>query len=113
MILSPKPGETATTGESDDSKPTESTPDTEEKPSGKGASSSPDSAAKIPPSASRDPLRWFGVLVPPSLRAAQGSFACAIEGPVPQLARVVGEMREVEGKVDKLRGLLEAARTEL
>ena len=69
-------------------------------------------STKTPKPKSTNPLRWFGVLIPPSLRAAQGSFTSAVEGPVPALVNVIAEMREVESQVNKLRGLLEAGKSE-
>ncbi|KAL2009154.1 hypothetical protein VTN00DRAFT_7348 [Thermoascus crustaceus] len=50
-----------------------------------------------------DPISWYGVLVPPSLRSAQKSFTVAVEECVPELASIMTEMREVEGKVNELR----------
>lgn len=53
---------------------------------------------------STDPLRWFGILVPPALRAAQTTFVGAVEGPIPRLATIAREMRiqEIEiGRVKK------------
>lgn len=50
-----------------------------------------------------DPLYWYGILVPPSLRTAQKSFADGIQNEVPALAAVVVEMRGLEDKVNKLR----------
>ncbi|KAF3482344.1 uncharacterized protein GIQ15_05103 [Arthroderma uncinatum] len=55
---------------------------------------------------SSNPLHWFGILVPPPLRNAQESFSGAVAGPIPALAGVVSEMREVERKVEGLRELL-------
>ncbi|KAM5489974.1 hypothetical protein MaudMau93_002836 [Microsporum audouinii] len=53
-----------------------------------------------------NPLHWFGILVPPPLRNAQEAFCGAVAGPIPALAGVVSEMREVERKVEGLRQLL-------
>lgn len=50
-----------------------------------------------------DPISWYGILVPPSLRNAQKSFTIAMVDYVPELASVITEMRKVEDKVDKLR----------
>ncbi|KAF2265396.1 hypothetical protein CC78DRAFT_553004 [Lojkania enalia] len=50
-----------------------------------------------------DPLRWFGILVPSALRQAQSSFVSAIEGPIPQLATIVREMRRQESEISRLR----------
>lgn len=51
----------------------------------------------------RDPLNWFGILVPPALRQAQGSFRLAAGDFVPKMATVVREMREVEVEVGRAR----------
>lgn len=51
-----------------------------------------------------DPLKWFGILVPPALRTAQATFVDAVEGPIPRLATIAREMRlqEIEiGRVKK------------
>lgn len=53
-----------------------------------------------------NPLHWFGILVPPPLRNAQEAFVGAVADPIPALAGVVSEMREVEHKVEGLRQLL-------
>ena len=53
---------------------------------------------------SSDPLTWYGILVPPSLRSAQKSFTEAIEKQIPALASVVAEMQAVEKEVDRARG---------
>ncbi|KAL5049862.1 hypothetical protein BDW71DRAFT_203940 [Aspergillus fruticulosus] len=50
-----------------------------------------------------DPIRWFGILVPPSLRSAQKSFTEAIEGSLPELAGVVVEMQIAEAEISRLR----------
>lgn len=55
------------------------------------------------PFRSDDPLSWFGILVPPSLKNAQRSFTEAIEGKIPELASVIHDMRQVEQRVQKLR----------
>ncbi|KAL4862910.1 hypothetical protein BDV12DRAFT_35011 [Aspergillus spectabilis] len=53
-----------------------------------------------------DPIRWYGILVPPSLRNAQKSFTEAIEGSLPKLASIVLEMRAAEKEISRLRGEL-------
>ncbi|KAE8379236.1 hypothetical protein BDV26DRAFT_260045 [Aspergillus bertholletiae] len=60
-------------------------------------------------SRSSDPIRWYGILVPPSLRSAQQSFAEAVGGPLPELASVVVEMQAVEKKVKCLRKKIDQA----
>ncbi|KAE8148551.1 hypothetical protein BDV25DRAFT_158132 [Aspergillus avenaceus] len=57
-------------------------------------------------SRSSDPIRWYGILVPPSLRSAQKSFTGAVEGPLPELASVVVEMQVVEREVEQLRSAI-------
>lgn len=49
------------------------------------------------------PLRWFGILVPPALRTAQSTFASAVEGPIPQLASLVKDLRKQEVDIARLR----------
>ncbi|KAL2860235.1 hypothetical protein BJX68DRAFT_261198 [Aspergillus pseudodeflectus] len=50
-----------------------------------------------------NPMRWFGILVPPSLRNAQKSFTEAIECKMPELASIVVEMQAAERKILRLR----------
>ncbi|KAL1640584.1 hypothetical protein SLS58_006779 [Diplodia intermedia] len=50
-----------------------------------------------------DPIRWFGILVPPALRNAQGRFIQAVEGPVPKLVDLAAEMRELEIEIGRAR----------
>jgi coiled-coil domain-containing protein 115 len=52
---------------------------------------------------SNDPISWYGILVPQSLRNAQKSFTSGVEGGVPQLLDVMADMREVELKIYNLR----------
>ncbi|KAF2752334.1 hypothetical protein M011DRAFT_473564 [Sporormia fimetaria CBS 119925] len=51
----------------------------------------------------RDPLRWFGILVPPSLRSTQSSFVAAVETTVPDMASLVNELRKQEIDIGRLR----------
>ncbi|KAJ6009693.1 hypothetical protein N7522_004709 [Penicillium canescens] len=53
-----------------------------------------------------DPLHWYGILVPQSLRRAQRSFANAIDTEVPELASTTSEMRTLEEQITKLRAQL-------
>ncbi|KKZ60594.1 hypothetical protein EMCG_04772 [[Emmonsia] crescens] len=72
----------------------------------------PDSSMESKKSSTKktaNPINWFGILVPPALRSAQQSFCAAIEGPIPALAGVISEMREVEREVEALKALLAAA----
>ena len=50
-----------------------------------------------------DPIRMFGILVPPALRAAQASFREAVDGPVASLAGVTGELRALEREIGRTR----------
>ena len=51
----------------------------------------------------RDPLHWFGILVPPSLRAFQKSFKSAIHDPVIDAANSAQALRRVDMDIRKLR----------
>ncbi|PYI17126.1 hypothetical protein BO86DRAFT_388307 [Aspergillus japonicus CBS 114.51] len=55
---------------------------------------------------SSDPIYWYGILVPLSLRSAQESFTGAVEGQVSELANVVVEMRAVEQQIKKVRSAI-------
>ncbi|KAF4310405.1 hypothetical protein GTA08_BOTSDO02220 [Botryosphaeria dothidea] len=50
-----------------------------------------------------DPIRWFGILVPPALRSAQSTFVKTVEGPVPKLVNLAAEMRELEIEIGRAR----------
>jgi len=50
-----------------------------------------------------DPLKWFGILVPPALRTAQSTFVCAVEGPIPQLATIAKDLRTQEIEIGRVR----------
>ncbi|KAL4970019.1 uncharacterized protein BDV14DRAFT_195557 [Aspergillus stella-maris] len=50
-----------------------------------------------------DPIRWYGILVPPSLRSAQKSFIEAVESSLPELASTVVEMQTTEKEISRLR----------
>ncbi|KAI1393833.1 uncharacterized protein F4822DRAFT_386091 [Hypoxylon trugodes] len=61
---------------------------------------------------SKDPLRWFGLLTPMSLRQAQAQSIKAVEGIIPKLVSVNAQMAQVEIEVRrarKKRAKLEAA----
>ena len=51
----------------------------------------------------RDPLNWFGILVPPALRTSQSNFKNAVADLVPALASTSKEMGEVEIEVRRAR----------
>ena len=59
-----------------------------------------------------DPLRWFGVLTPMPLRAAQTQAVEAVEDVIPKLASLSAEMADIEiqvGRARKKRAKAEAA----
>lgn len=51
----------------------------------------------------KDPIRWFGILVPPALRTAQQTFTSAFEGPIPQLAAISRDLRNQEIEIGRVR----------
>ncbi|KAF2146232.1 uncharacterized protein K452DRAFT_294815 [Aplosporella prunicola CBS 121167] len=51
----------------------------------------------------RDPIRMFGILVPPALRTSQAHFVRAVEGPVPRLANLAAELRALEIEIGRAR----------
>ena len=58
---------------------------------------------------SSDPITWYGILVPSSLRSTQKSFTEAVDNDIPELATVVAKMRAVEKEVDEVRSQLKSA----
>lgn len=52
---------------------------------------------------STDPLKWFGILVPPALRASQSSFKSAVVDVVPALASLSKQMGKLEIEVRRTR----------
>lgn len=52
---------------------------------------------------SDDPIHWYGILVPASLRNAQRSFTEATQSQVPELAGVIVEMRTLEQRITAIR----------
>lgn len=66
-------------------------------------SPSPDIPKKKKKFRSLDPITWYGILVPPSLRSAQKSFTETVDGQLPELASVAVEMRAVEKEVERVR----------
>jgi len=47
----------------------------------------------------RNPLNWFGILVPPALRATQAAFSQTVVESIPTLASVNEEMCFVEEEI--------------
>jgi hypothetical protein len=56
--------------------------------------------------AKRDPLTWFGVLVPPALRQTQTQFVKATEVQIPELLVVDSKLKSIEREVWALRDQL-------
>lgn len=50
-----------------------------------------------------NPLRWFGVLVPPDLRSSQKSFAAGVDNAVADAVNAARAMREIEVAIRKAR----------
>lgn len=74
-------------------------------PKSEPASDTKRKSAKQKPHTS-DPIQWYGILVPPSLRSAQKSFTKAVESSLPELASVMVEMQSAEKEISRLRGEL-------
>jgi hypothetical protein len=51
----------------------------------------------------RDPLHWYGILVPPSLRSSQKSFISAIHNPVIDAANSAQALHRIDMDIRKLR----------
>jgi len=51
----------------------------------------------------RDPVQWFGILVPRELRSAQASFVSAVDDPSFIAVNAARGMREVEVEIRKVR----------
>jgi hypothetical protein len=50
-----------------------------------------------------DPIHWFGVLVPPSLRKAQKSFTDVVTVSVPNILNLSSQMRKLEMEIGRTR----------
>jgi len=55
------------------------------------------------PSAVTDPLRWFGILVPPQLRACQSANLGLITGRLVDAVNASRELRRLEAEIRRLR----------
>ena len=64
------------------------------------------------PKLEADPIRWFGVLVPPALRSAQTSFAASVDDAVAGSVNAAKGMRESEIEIRKLRKEIRKAERE-
>lgn len=51
----------------------------------------------------KDPLRWFGMLTPPALKAAQASFTNAVEKSIPRLIHIKRELEAAEEQIREAR----------
>lgn len=58
---------------------------------------------KLKPRKPLNPLNWYGVLIPASLRATQSSFTTAVQDQVPQILTVQAEMTRLEMQIRRLR----------
>lgn len=54
----------------------------------------------------RDPLMWFGLLVPPALRQTQSHFSEAVEHAMPALVNIDDEMKRLEEQIWRCRKYL-------
>lgn len=66
---------------------------------------SPNKKSKQNP-ACRDPLTWFGILVPPALRQTQAQFVKVVECQIPELLTVEAQMKFTEQRIWTLRDQL-------
>lgn len=94
--------ETATDEQASDETPSKETPDAD---ANANSSQESNDTKETPSESARliDPLRWFGILVPPALRTAQSTFIVAVEGPVVQLATVAKDLRGQEIEIGRVR----------
>ncbi|OGM45929.1 hypothetical protein ABOM_005240 [Aspergillus bombycis] len=90
-----------------DSKAGDSTTSSDDPGAQEPAETKPTSLEKKPRSS--DPIRWYGILVPPFLRNAQKYFTEAVGGPLPELASVMVEMQAVEKEVKRVRKKIDQA----
>jgi hypothetical protein len=85
--------------------------DQEDKPEEQGQNDKPDESKKEDKPEDkektlnkvRDPLHWYGILVPPSLRSSQKSFNFAIHSPVIDAANSAQALHRVDMDIRKLR----------
>ena len=74
-----------------------------------GQTSPPPKGTETVSNVTEDSLKWFGILVPPTLRASQSNFKDAVADLIPALASVSKEMTEVELEVRRARKRLRKA----
>ncbi|KAF2170460.1 hypothetical protein M409DRAFT_19281 [Zasmidium cellare ATCC 36951] len=90
------------------------TPEPEEKPAPEDDIDNDDDTsdeASENPATITDPLRWFGILTPASLRSAQESFTSAVldEATLSKALNAARGMRDLEGDIRKLRKAIKKA----
>ncbi|TKX19052.1 hypothetical protein C1H76_8943 [Elsinoe australis] len=70
-----------------------------------GSSEKPDANESVPEKTipSKDPLRWFGILVQPQLRSCQRSFLGMVTGPVLEAVNASRSLRQLEVEIRRLR----------
>ncbi|KAJ9607921.1 hypothetical protein H2200_008000 [Cladophialophora chaetospira] len=55
------------------------------------------------PTSTKDPLKWYGILIPPALRTCQTHFTSAVSSSIPELLNTTSKMRRVEEDIWNLR----------
>ncbi|KIW67215.1 hypothetical protein, variant [Phialophora macrospora] len=53
--------------------------------------------ALLPPP--KDPIRWYGILIPPALRTCQNHFTSAVSSVIPELLNTILSLRHVEEEI--------------
>ncbi|KAK5212893.1 hypothetical protein LTR99_002897 [Exophiala xenobiotica] len=51
------------------------------------------------PAPSKDPLRWYGILVPPALRQCQNQFRSMVSSTIPELLNATSAMQSLEAQI--------------
>ncbi|CUS15449.1 unnamed protein product [Tuber aestivum] len=51
----------------------------------------------------RDPIRWFGILVPPALRQAQSEFTLSVQTIIPQLTTTASKLATLSSEIESHR----------
>ncbi|KAJ9497894.1 hypothetical protein H2202_006497 [Exophiala xenobiotica] len=51
------------------------------------------------PATSKDPLRWYGILVPPALRQCQNQFRSMVSSTIPELLNATSAMQSLEAQI--------------
>lgn len=58
------------------------------------------------PAPSKDPLKWYGILVPPALRQCQNHFRTTVSSTIPQLLNATSAMQSLEAQIWDVRRAL-------